>query len=543
MVGFADVNEAVMSPLAPVEARYRPLLELGRGGTARVYLAESLTSGLRKLVVLKTLTPELAVEPEMRELFRREAEVCARLNHPNIVQIHEIVEQASGPVIVMEYVEGVSLAQVVSMSQGRLPKRLHLHAITQLLAGLHYFHELKDYDRTTALNPVHRDVSPQNVVVMYEGAIKVLDFGIAKLANQEQATATGVVKGKLHYMPSEQLLSDATLDRRADIFSAGVMLWEALASRRMWTGMSENAIFQALLRDELPSLREAAPELPSHFYDVVTKATARDKEDRYATALELQLEVEKMLQELGGLVQPRELASFMQTEFGEWRKSQEAAVATAGENPVTARWGITGTQRFALEEQEARERSNSSSAHSKEIQAPAARKRIWTFWVLGALGFAGLLGLALLRERAPAPAAPTSASASGTVREVNLSVNSHPVGAHVFIDGKPLGRTPWQGKLKSRQQLAVLELRADSCLPLSKVLSLSEDVSIDVPLEPLPKLVPSAAPMPEKTVKPANKPARGVRPTELKPPARDANCNPPYTLSSDGIRTYKPECF
>ena len=210
--------ESAVSPLGSLESRYRPLLELGRGGTARVYLAKSRLAGLRKLVVLKTLEPELSMNVEMRDLFRREAEVCARLNHPNIVQVHEVVEEVTGPIIVMEYLEGVALSQTISRSEGRFDKRLYLHAITQLLAGLHYFHELRDYDRTTALNAIHRDVSPQNVILLYEGAVKVLDFGIAKLATEDQSTRTGIVKGKLHYMPAEQLLSDGAIDRRADIF-------------------------------------------------------------------------------------------------------------------------------------------------------------------------------------------------------------------------------------------------------------------------------------------------------------------------------------
>jgi eukaryotic-like serine/threonine-protein kinase len=314
------VVESAVIPLGSIDTHYRLLLELGRGGTARVFLAKSRRSGLRKLVVLKTLEPELSMNAEMRALFRREAEVCARLNHPNIVQVHEVVEEVSGPIIVMEYLEGVALSQVVARSECRFDKRIYLHAVTQLLSGLHYFHELRDYDRTTALNAIHRDVSPQNVILLYEGAVKVLDFGIAKLSTETQTTRTGIVKGKLHYMPAEQLLSDVAIDRRADIFSAGVMLWEALAGRRMWHGHTENTVMRSLITGKLPHLREVAPHYPDYFYEIVVRATALNPEERHSTALELQLEVEHILDDLGGPVHPRELSEFMREEFGEYRR-------------------------------------------------------------------------------------------------------------------------------------------------------------------------------------------------------------------------------
>ncbi len=189
--------------------------------------------------MLKILEPTFAADPEMRAAFRREAEVCARLNHPNIVQVFEVVEEASSPIMVMEYVEGVSLSQVLARTEHRLPIRLHVHVIMQILAGLQYFHELRGEDGMP-LNGIHRDVSPQNVLVMHEGAVKVLDFGIAKVSGTADADATraGVIKGKLNYMPPEQLLGDTTIDRRADIFPVGVMLWEAFARRRLWEGWS-----------------------------------------------------------------------------------------------------------------------------------------------------------------------------------------------------------------------------------------------------------------------------------------------------------------
>ncbi|HEY5958450.1 MAG TPA: serine/threonine-protein kinase, partial [Polyangiaceae bacterium] len=503
------MQESVATSIAPIELRYRPLLELGRGGTARVYLAETLASGLKKRVVLKTLEPELSMDTEMRSLFRREAEVCARLNHPNIVQVNEVVEQLTGPVIVMEYLEGVALSQFIVQSKVKSPKRIYLHAITQLLAGLHYFHELKDYDRTTALKPVHRDVSPQNVIVLYEGAVKVLDFGIAKLANEDHVTQTGVVKGKLHYMPAEQLLADMAIDRRADLFSAGVMLWEALAGRRMWHGQTENAILQALVRGNIPNLRDAAPGLPEYVYDIVAKATAHNPDDRYATAYDLQIDVERILADLGGPVHPREISEFMRTEFGARRQQQDAAIEQASHNPT----GIQLTAGRALDGVTGDIRQDSRSARTplgrsevRETQQPPKRSRNRIGVVVGLV----VLGLGLFvafGRRTPAPNANANASASSqpalnqAPESVKFSIKTTPTGALVLLDGSPLGRTPWNGTILANRQSAKLELRAENFETFTKMVSLMEDFNLDVQLQavtPTPPPATSAAPDEDK---------------------------------------------
>jgi len=543
------VQETGAKPIIPIEARYRPLLELGRGGTARVFLAASLVSGLKKLVVLKTLEPELSMNVEMRELFRREAEVCARLNHPNIVQVQEVIEQSTGPVIVMEYLEGIALSQIFGECKESSAKRLYLHAITQLLAGLQYFHELKDYDRTTALNPVHRDISPQNVIVLFEGAVKVLDFGIAKLANEEQATRTGIIKGKLHYMPAEQLLGDTTIDRRADLFSAGVMIWEALAGRRMWSGHSENSILQALIHGTLPNLRDITPGFPEYFYEIVAKAVAHSPDARYATALELQLDVERMLGDLGGQVHPREISEFMRTQFGSRRQEQEAAIERATRHPSSITLG-TGTPFEVLAGGLTQDsRSNGASlSRSETLTAVTPGRRVG--FAIGA----GVLVLALaavfaLGKRTTLPDHTLSADqiAAEAPAEVSFSISSSPVGALVLLDGSPLGRTPWVGTLPAKKQTATLELRAENFEPVSKIVSLVEDLNLDVNLRPLAPAAPTSDDASTKRKPGARAKGSLAQRAPLAAssgkPVTSAKCNPPYTLGADGIRTYKAECF
>src|SRR6478609_5515740 len=263
---------------------YRQLFELGRGGMAKVYLAESLVSGIRKLVVLKVLNPELSANSEMRALFRREAELAAQMNHPNVVQVMEVVEDHESPFIVMEYLDGAPLSTIIRRAGKQLPLALYLQIFCQVLRGLHHFHELRDLDGSP-LNGVHRDVSPQNIMILHDGPVKVLDFGIAKISAADvQATRSGIIKGRIQYMPPEQILGASSIDRRADLFAVGVMLWEAVARRRMWHGKSEVELFRALATGVLPSLREFAPGAPRSIANVVQHATSIDPENRFADA-------------------------------------------------------------------------------------------------------------------------------------------------------------------------------------------------------------------------------------------------------------------
>ncbi|HMJ13974.1 MAG TPA: serine/threonine-protein kinase, partial [Polyangiaceae bacterium] len=318
---------------------YRPLLELGRGGMARVFLAESLASGIRKLVVLKILNRELAMEPEIRAAFRREAELSAQMNHPNVVQVLEVVEHAGTPVIVMEYLDGIALSTIDAQTGQAMPLSLHLYVMTQVLAGLHHFHELSDFDGKP-LNAVHRDVSPQNVVVLHDGPVKVLDFGIAKVRAAEQHTRAGVVKGKLHYMPPEQLLGETTLDRRADLFPVGIMLWEAVAKRRLWGTAAENSVVRALARGELPRIRDVAPEVPAEIEAVIEKAMQCDPSKRFSTAEEMQLELERVMASCGAFIQSRDVSSFMHKHFGEKRLFRRRAIERSLRDPEATLSGV-----------------------------------------------------------------------------------------------------------------------------------------------------------------------------------------------------------
>lgn len=264
---------------------YRLLHKLGEGGAANVYLAVRRGPfGFRKLLVVKCLKPGLASDPEMREAFIAEAKLSARLNHANVAQVHEVFEEDGVPALVLDYLEGRSLAVLRRELGTALPLPLHVYILCEALRGLHYFHELED-ESGTPMNAVHRDVSPQNLFVTYGGSIKVLDFGIAKVAGS-QVTEFGIVKGKLSYMAPEQLNLDGSprVERTADLFAIGIMLWEAVAGKPMWSGATDGEILRRCAEGQFPSLEAVVPDAPPRILAVVRRALERDPRARYSDA-------------------------------------------------------------------------------------------------------------------------------------------------------------------------------------------------------------------------------------------------------------------
>lgn len=286
--------DGVLAENTLVASRYRVLFELGRGGTARVYLTLLQgPNGFNKLVVLKVLKSELMRAPEFHTLFYNEARLSSRLSHSNIVQVFETLEHAGAPAIAMEYLAGKSLYEVRQRAPGLFSVQVELHVLVQALAGLHYAHELVDFDGTP-LGVVHRDLTPQNLFITYDGQVKVLDFGIAKVAGSLVETQVGSFKGKVRYMPAEQL-EGAGVDRRADIFACGVILWETITGRRLWSDANDVAVVNAVLDGKIPSPREVAPWLDDKLTAICQKALAHRPEHRYQTAEALQLALEDYL--------------------------------------------------------------------------------------------------------------------------------------------------------------------------------------------------------------------------------------------------------
>ena len=273
--------------------KYQLVAEIARGGMGIVYLAVAQgPARFSKLLVVKELKPELVEDETFLEMFLEEARLAARLSHPNIVQTYEVGEENKRHYIVMDYLDGMTLARVLRRKPALFTQNMHLRVICEILAGLHYAHTLTDFDGTD-LGIVHRDVTPQNVFITFDGTAKVVDFGIAKALDSGIETRTGILKGKPAYMAPEQIGGD--VDRRADVFSAGVMIWEAIAGQRMWAKKGDVEVLTSMLKGEVPSLREHVPGVPDELARIVERALAKDREDRHESAAALQHELEAYL--------------------------------------------------------------------------------------------------------------------------------------------------------------------------------------------------------------------------------------------------------
>jgi eukaryotic-like serine/threonine-protein kinase len=296
---------------------------------ATVYLGRiSGAGGFQRFVAIKRLHPHLAREPEFIQMFLDEARLAARIHHPNVVPILEIGATDHGYYLVMEYVEGDTLARLVTHPgpQGRpVPVPVAGRIIVDMLTGLHAAHELAD-DEGHPLQIVHRDVSPQNVLVGVDGSSRLSDFGVARATSKLSTTQNGQLKGKLAYMAPEQARGIKDIDRRADIFAAGVVMWEALTGQRLFRGDGEADTFNKVLNEPIPLLGAALPGPPVGLEGVLSRALSRDREQRYPTAAAFADDVERAVREVGPVATHRDVAKYLQSVLGTEIAQQRDAV-------------------------------------------------------------------------------------------------------------------------------------------------------------------------------------------------------------------------
>ncbi len=303
--------------------KYRYIAMLAEGGMADVYLAVTKGTSFEKLVVIKQLRDSLAEDPSFVQMFMDEARLAARLNHPNVVQTLEVGRDESGRhFLAMEFLEGVTYTKLARIRE-RIPPPLafHLRILVEVLRGLHYAHELRDFDGKP-LNVVHRDISPQNVMLNFAGGVKLLDFGIAKAALAVEQRPEDF-KGKLEYMAPEQArLED--VDRRADIFSVGIMLWEALTRRRFYEKGEDK--YARLTEGIVPDVLQIRPDASKRLARICMKALAPDRNERYATADAMADEIEDWLGSTTQHVTSRDVGSFLADKFAPTRHKIKEAI-------------------------------------------------------------------------------------------------------------------------------------------------------------------------------------------------------------------------
>ena len=308
--------------------RYELVAELASGGMATVFLGRILgAGGFQRFVAIKRLHPHLASEQEFVEMFLDEARLAASIHHPNVVPILEVGTSDRGYYLVMEYIEGDTLARLLARSatsRQRIPIPIVLRIVLDTLAGLHAAHELKD-DNDHHLNLVHRDVSPQNILVGINGTARITDFGVARAATRLSSTRSGQLKGKLAYMAPEQARG-GQIDRRADLFAIGTVLWEVLADKRLFKGEGEADTLNRVLFEPIPKLRDINPEIPLALEAVTMRSLDRDPEKRFASAAVFADELEKAARASASIASVREVADYVQKVLGQDISQQREAV-------------------------------------------------------------------------------------------------------------------------------------------------------------------------------------------------------------------------
>ena len=297
----APAAAAAKAPAAPSDkdrfGQFHLMEKIATGGMAEVWKARmSGVDGFQKIVAIKKILPHMAASDDFITMFADEAKLAAQLNHPNIIHIYDLGKVDKSYYIAMEYVEGRDLRSILKSGADHglpLPPELALFIASKLAAALDYAHRRKDFNGHD-LSLVHRDVSPQNVLISFEGDIKLCDFGIAKAASKSSQTQAGALKGKLQYMSPEQA-SGKALDRRSDLFSLGSVLYEMLTGEKLFAGESDLTILDQVKNVKASAPSAKNPDVPKRADTIVLKALAKNPEDRYQNASDLQRDLESVL--------------------------------------------------------------------------------------------------------------------------------------------------------------------------------------------------------------------------------------------------------
>ncbi|MDB4934608.1 MAG: serine/threonine protein kinase [Labilithrix sp.] len=490
-----------MLPSGQVE-RYEIIAELASGGMGTVYLARQHGAfGFRRTVAIKSMHPQLAKDDEFRSMFLDEAHLTAKIRHPNVVSMLDVVYASNKLLLVMEFVDGVALSTLLDraiMAGERLPATVAVAIAIDALNGLHAAHELADEGRSLAV--VHRDVSPANLLVGSDGLTRVLDFGIAKANDRRTQTRTGEVKGKLAYMSPEQLHGQE-VDRRTDIYATGVVLWEALAGRRLFDAPNQGALSLKVTEGLVdPVSLYAAEEIPEALDGALLKALARDPAERFATA-------EEMALALAAALSAAPHTEVKKVVAGLARDLLDAPSRLS--TPAEAKTIPDNSERAMLEE-----------ALTDKIETRAWKK-------------------ASSPSSPSTPSTPSTPSSSSPPSPPSWRRLSPMTAAALGIAGTLFGVTGFMFLLRT----------GPAALPPTAAPS-AEAPGVTAP--PMPSaivasptvLVPSASAS-TSTPTPAARPStNGKRPPQVpsSSTAKAPDCNPSFTVDDAG-RHYKPECF
>ncbi|WP_437961243.1 protein kinase [Sorangium sp. So ce119] len=544
--------------------RYLLYSPIASGGMASVHLGRLIgEAGFSRTVAIKRLHPQLAEAPEIAESLRDEARIVARIQHPNVVATIDLLIAEDEAFLVMDYVRGESLARLLRAARARgepAPPPIVASIACGALHGLHAAHEARS-ESGEPLGIVHRDISPENVLVGVDGTARLLDFGIAKARGRLSTTRGGQLKGKLCYMAPEQILC-ADVTPRTDVFAAGVVLWEALAGRRLFDGGDEGAVVGAVLERPIPPPSSLAAHVPGALDAIVLRALERNAEGRYPTARELAIAIEDAVP----LASQRAVGEWVEQLAGEAlarRAARVAAIesasaadpggeATAGAGAAAAGGSGAGARGSGGVEGGAREpASRGSEARglaetAPEIQAGAPGQPTLAATAAAGDGMTGGTSLTPSpRDGAPRGAAPRAARRAGPLLALGavILVSAAALAVHWSRRGPP-GPEDAAGAVHAAplQRHGTGEPQAPSATGAADATRSASAPS--AVLAPAPSHTPSAV-----ATTPAQRPARAAVSARAPAPAPRATrgdaqrCSPPYTVDRAGIRRLKPECM
>lgn len=449
----------------PIElGQYTLIAEIGRGGMAAVYLAShQKPSGAHELVVVKE--PRFDADEEAVLMFLDEAHLMARLDHPKVVRTIAVGQSGGRNFIVLEYLRGQPLSRLVEVlgeHERLLP--LVVHCLCEALEGLHFAHELTGEDGHP-LDVVHRDVTPHNVFCTYDGKVKLMDFGIAKTIASRVQTRAGVLKGKLKYMAPEQVSREA-LDRRADIYAVGIVLWECLTGRPMYAETSDAAVIHRVLTGTTPRARDIAPEAPEALLAAADRALAPDRNQRFASADEMRDALRDYLDRAIPRPSAEELGRVLTEQFEDERRDA-ALIAEAHladlHAPISA---STSAQ------------SVSTTTHP--ISSEAMARTGWLPLVgLAAVGAVAVVATQVCSHHGPSP---TEVTAPQETIEVELSVSVSPEQAEVFLDDHLLGTGTYRGRLPLDGRSHQLRVESPGFAPQIETFEADDDIELNIEL-------------------------------------------------------------
>lgn len=430
--------------------KYTLLRKLATGGMAELFLAiQKSVAGFEKLLVIKRILPAMNQDRAFIDMLLHEARVAATLSHPNVVQIFDVGQHDGQFYIAMEHVHGEDLRSIVrqmkKMQVNEFPLEHALAIVLGTCAGLAYAHERRDL-QGQPLHIVHRDISPQNIVVTFTGDVKIVDFGIAKSdSRQGEITKSGKLKGKVSYMSPEQARGEP-IDARTDIFATGVMLFELTTGKRLFKGASEYETLRLICERDYPRPSEVRPNYPRDLEPIVMKALAKDKNERYQTAREMQADIETFVRRRQIGVSNVALHGFMQSLFEEKLALQKEALLQGKQlaDIIEMQQALSAPPEAEVDGSGMMRAANTLSMPAAartvtDVSAePHARRRRYAIWLglgalVGALGLLGGVAGFLAADKAPTATATNTEIAPAP--KGSLAIESTPAGASIWLNG------------------------------------------------------------------------------------------------------------